>query len=221
MLTASYIPAFMSSFTAILVERPSRRGLLASYVANVATETLWRMGVSRGIVRSIPNGQVLIFGVATSALLYYFRSGWHLEGKDSVYDIIRFIVGPDEEGRNEEIKESPPEPAKSAPKAKNHFFAIQKLVKVYTDMTEKLKAMPKHDKCPHKHSCAFYTIRGGTKLFGIGLAVQVALKLVLNIKRLAMAPKKFSEVFLKKETLKIGAFLGGFAFTYRVSLYLS
>lgn len=107
-MTASYIPAFMSSFTAILVERPSRRGLLTMYVANVATETLWRMGVSRGLVKSIPNGQVLIFGLATSALLYYFRSGWHIEEKDSVYDIVRFIVGRDEEGGPKEVKESPP-----------------------------------------------------------------------------------------------------------------
>lgn len=212
--TASYIPAYMSSFTAILVERPSRRPLLTMYVANVATETLWKMAVSRNLVRSVPNGQVLIFGVATSVLLYYFRSGWHVEGKDSVFDIVRFIVGRDEEGGVKEIKESPPE---RKLKARNNFLLIQQLLNVYTPLIDKLKALPKHEKCPHKHSCAHYSISAATKLFGIGLGVQVALKLVLNIKRIASSPKKVVNILWKRDSLKIGAFLGGFSFIYRVS----
>lgn len=219
MLTASYIPAFMSSFTAILVERPSRRSLLTMYVANVATETLWKMGVSRNLVSSIPNGQVLIFGAATSALLYYFRSGIHLEGKDSVYDIIRFIVGKDEEGGPKEVKEPQPETSSgsSKPRKKNNYVMIQIFLSIYKKMTDKLKALPKHEKCPHKNSCIHYSLSGGTKLFGIGLAVQTALKLILNIQKIVRSPKKISEVFLTRDTLKIGAFLGGFSFIYRVS----
>lgn len=213
--TASYIPAFMSSFTAILVERPSRRSLLTMYVANVATETLWRMGVSRNIVKSIPNGQVLILGVATSALLFYFRSGWHLEGKDSVYDIIRFIVGRDEEGGPREVKEA--SPATSRPKGKNNYLVIQMFLSLYKKSTDKLKALPKHEKCPHNHSCVYYSLSGGSKLFGIGLSVQVALKLILNIQKIAMAPKKIFNILFSKDTLKIGGFLGGFSFIYRVS----
>jgi N-terminal cysteine-rich region of Transmembrane protein 135 len=214
-MTVSYIPAFMSSLTAILVERPSRRSLLTMYVANVATETLWRMGCSRGIVKSIPNGQVLIFGLSTSALLYYFRSGWHVEGKDSVYDIVRFIVGRDEEGGPKEIKVSPPEA--TPPKRRCNYVVIQEFLKVYKQMTDKLKALPKHEKCPHKHSCASYTLGGGTKLFGIGLGAQVALKLILNIQKIVKSPKKLVNVLWTKDTLKIGAFLGGFSFIYRVS----
>ena len=213
--TASYIPAFMSSFTAILVERPSRRPLLTMYVANVATETLWKMGVSRKIVKSIPNGQVLIFGAATSALLYYFRSGWHLEGKDSVYDIVRFIVGRDEEGGPKEVKEPVAGPSK--PRKRNNYLVVQRFLQLYKLMTDKLKALPKHDKCPHRHSCAFYSTSGGAKLFGIGLGVQVALKLILNVKRIASSPKKILGIMLTRDTLKIGAFLGGFSFIYRVS----
>lgn len=213
--TASYIPAFMSSFTAILVERPSRRSLLTMYVANVATETLWRMGVSRNLVKSIPNGQVLIFGVATSALLYYFRSGWHLEGgKDSVYDIVRFIVGRDEEGGPKEVKEPTPE---RKPRGRNNFLLIQKILSVYKPLIDKLKALPKHEKCPHRFSCAHYSLSGGAKLFGIGLGVQVALRLVLNIKRIAASPKKVVDILWTRDSLKIGAFLGGFSFIYRVS----
>ncbi|CRK95256.1 CLUMA_CG008687, isoform A [Clunio marinus] len=212
--TGSYIPAFMSSFTAILVERPSRRSLLTMYVANVATEALWRMASSRGMVKSIPYGQVLIFGLSTSSLLYYFRSGVHLEGKDSIYDIIRFIVGRDEEGGQKEVKTIKPEQS-TRPRIKNNYLLIQKFLEMHKKVTDKLKALPKHDKCPHHHSCAYYTIRGGTKLFGIGLGIQVALKLVLNIQRIVKSPKKTMSIFFAKDTLKIGAFLGGFSFIYR------
>lgn len=212
--TVSYIPAVMSSLTAITIERESRRGLLTMYVANVATETLWNMAVSRKMVKNIPHGQVLIFGVASSVLLYYFRSGWHLDGKDSVFDIVRFVVGRDEEGGVEEILQELPE---KKPKRKNSYKVIQQLMKTFTNLTDRLKALSRHEKCPHKNSCAYYTISGGTKLFGIGLGIQVALKLLMNIRKIALSPKKISDVFWTADTLKIGGFLGGFAFIYRVS----
>lgn len=185
------------------------------YVANVATETLWRMATYRGLVKSVPNGQVLIFGIATSTLLYYFRSGWHIEGKDSVYDIIRFIVGKDEEGVSKEVKEVPAEASK--PRLKSNYLAIQLFLQMYKKVTDKLKALPKHEKCPHKFSCAHYSVSGCTKLFGIGLGIQVALKLILNAQRIVMSPKQIVNILWKRDTLKIGAFLGGFSFIYRVS----
>lgn len=216
-LTVSYIPAFMSSLTAILVERPSRRSLLTMYVANVATETLWRMGCSRGLVKSIPNGQVLIFGLSTSALLFYFRSGWHIDGKDSMFNIVRFIVGKDEEGGVKEVKENPR--VVKRPKRVCNYVVIQEFLKAYKQVTDKLKALPKHEKCPHKDSCAHYTLSGGTKLFGIGLGAQVALKIVLNIQRIVKSPKRLIDVLWTKDTMKIGGFLGGFSFIYRVNSF--
>lgn len=186
------------------------------YVANVATETLWRMGVSRKMVKSIPNGQVLIFGIATSFLTFYFRSGWHLDEKDSIYDIVRFIVGSDEEGGEKEVKEQPEKQKKLQLGFMNKYFVIQKFLEVYKKSTDKLKALPKHEKCPHENSCVHYSLSKGTKLFGIGLGVQVALKLIMNIQRIIASPKKLKTVFLTKDTLKIGAFLGGFSFIYRV-----
>lgn len=117
--TVSYVPAFMSSMCAILIERPSRRNLLCLYVSNVATETLFNMACSRGYCRPIPYGQVIIFGASISIMLYFFRRGLHQQpfaaiqaasnqtnnntivvnqaNKDSIYDILRFVVGRHEE----------------------------------------------------------------------------------------------------------------------------
>lgn len=123
--TASFVPSFLSSMVALTIERPTRRGLLCLYVSNVATETLFNMACSRGYCRPIPYGQVLIFGASISVLLYYFRSGLHQRKlpakrgggsgggrhtsgavlpqqqqytqKDSIYDILRFVIGRYEE----------------------------------------------------------------------------------------------------------------------------
>lgn len=213
MLTASYIPAFMSSVTAILIERPSRRNLLCLYVANVATESLWRMAVSRGMIKGIWRGQALIFGISTSLLLYYFRSGWHLQQKDSIYDVVRFIVGSDEEGGEKVEKEEKIEREKLVRK----FLIIQQFLKIYKKLQKKLQSFSKHEKCPHSHSCAYYTISGGAKLFGIGLGIQIALKVVLQIPKIFKSPRKVVGSIFAKDTLRIGAFLGGFSGIYRVS----
>lgn len=210
MFTASYLPAFLSSVTAILVERPSRRNLLCLYVANVATESLWRMSVSRGLVKPIWRGQGLIFALSTSLLLYYFRRGWHLQQKDSIYDVIRFIVGRDEEGGDEKA-----EIERKSKLAK--FLTIQKFLKIYTQIQNVLKSYSKHEKCPHNHSCLYYTISGGTKLFGIGLGIQVALKVLLQLPKIFKTPKKVAGSIFSKDTMRIGAFLGGFSAIYRVN----
>lgn len=187
------------------------------YVANVATETLWRMASSRGLVKGIPNGQAIIFGAATSALVYYFRSGWHLEKPDSIFSIVRFMVGKDEEGKK--IEENiEPKVVEERPRRKIlNFLVIQEFVKIHKSICDRLKTLPKHEKCPHNHSCAYYSIGAGTKLFGIGLAGQIGLKILLNITKIVKSPKSIKDILFRKDTLKIGAFLGGFSFIFRVS----
>ncbi|KAL7016008.1 hypothetical protein ACKWTF_016772 [Chironomus riparius] len=214
MLTGSYVPAFLSSVTAILIERPSRRVLLCLYVANVASESLWKMAESRGMVRSIWRGQTIIFGVSTATLLYYFRRGWHLNKKDSVYDVLRFIVGKDEEGGNRVEKV---EDKKRSKRLLQRYMITSWILKVYNQLVIFLKSFSKHDKCKHSDSCAYYVFNGGAKLFGIGLGIQGILKLVLQIPKIVKTPKKVLSSIFSKDTMRIGAFLGGFSFIYRLT----
>lgn len=211
--TVSFVPAFMSSMCALLIERPSRRGLLCLYVSNVATETLFNMACSRGYCRPIPHGQVLIFGASMSILLYYFRCGMHqgsaltsavraLPGvntnKDSIYDILRFVVGRYEEhvpplqlqpqflSRRRERQASAPAltTPRSHPPESTHgnrpttnplLLFILRAVRYYTQMVDYLKyGLPRHKTCPHpRNSCFHYALSGGTKLFTIGVGLQV------------------------------------------------
>lgn len=53
-----------------MIEKPNRRSSLAFYVANVASEALYKMYVDRGYVRYIPNGQVYMFTLSIATIIY-------------------------------------------------------------------------------------------------------------------------------------------------------
>jgi len=110
MPTVSFLPSFLSSLSAIVIERASRRTLLCLYVSNVvssiviiklnnihyiiivffqATETLFRMGVWRGYFSPIPRGEVYIFAISVAVLLYFFRSKTNKQ--DQIYKIFRYL----------------------------------------------------------------------------------------------------------------------------------
>lgn len=88
---AAHLPATFGSYLSIMLERRSRRPALSFYVANVASETVWRKIVNKGWIRPIPNGEVVIFAASTASLLYLLhRNGF---GKDPVSFAFRFLLG--------------------------------------------------------------------------------------------------------------------------------
>lgn len=52
-----------------------------------ASETLYNMMVSRGIIKPIPYGDLFMFGSSITLLLYFFR-GQHNK-TDSIYSLLR------------------------------------------------------------------------------------------------------------------------------------
>lgn len=245
--TVSYVPAFLSSMCALLIERPSRRGLLCLYVSNVATETWFRMAVSRNICRPIPHGQAIIFGLSIASMLYYYRKGMHQRAptpgtsnaphqstsKDSFFDIIRFVVGRHEEQpmqllhqpqymarRRERTAAGSHSDGRRPPRATNNLYsAIQSCVQWYVEALKYLKyKLGRHRTCPHtRTSCVYYVLQGGSKLFTIGVGLQVLLKCLLQMKAIARKPaEQLKKIFASRDTMKLGIFLGGFAGLFRV-----
>lgn len=216
--TVAFWPCFLGSLSAIVVERPQRRPLLALYVANVATETAWNMAESRGWVKSIPNGQVLLFGASVSILLYLYRLGLHKTScKDSLFDILRIFVGKSEEGPvkapQPTAENAEPQPRRSRPPI--NLNTINGWVQVYSRLIEKLKG--KHATCNHRTSCAHNAVIGGLKPLVGGIGLQVALKLLLNVKRIVQGNMQWKKNVFNKKTLNLGLFLGSFSFLYKVS----
>lgn len=229
--TASYIPAFMAAFCAILVERPSRRGLLSLYVANVASETGWNILKSRGLVRSIPHGQIAIFGVSTSILLYYYRLNRQKDYKDSMFDVFRFALGESEVMKAQESidatrRDSRPRPATSrssgsvaaaSTATSNPYNVIQMAVRAYLNVISKVKNLSKHELCRHRHSCVYNMLAGGARMFSIGVGIQVLMKVLVQARRLIRNPAYARRAFLSKDILKLGCFLGEFTLLYKLS----
>ncbi|XP_055533163.1 transmembrane protein 135-like [Wyeomyia smithii] len=218
--TASYIPAYLAAFCSILVERPSRRGLLCLYVSNVATETGWNMLKARGLARSIPYGEILIFGLSTSILLYYYRLNRQKDYKDSMFDVFRFALGDSEVMKQrDEIGDTRRE-SRVRERSRGHgahYYFIQRIVRAYLNVISKIKALKQHNLCRHKHSCIYNTLTGGARMFSIGLGIQVIMKVLFQARRMIRRPALLKRAFLSKEILKLGMFLGGFTSLYKLS----
>lgn len=219
--TSSYIPAYIAAFVSILVERPSRRGLLSLYVSNVATETGWNILKSRGLVRSLPYGEILIFGVSTATLLYFYRLNRQKDYKDSMFDVFRFALGDSEVMKsNDEVAESRRDIRASEqrpPRRVSSYNLIQAAVKAYLNVISKVKKMAKHELCRHQHSCIYNTLSGGIRMFSIGLGIQVIMKVLFQARKMIRRPELFKRTFLSKEIMKLGLFLGGFTSLYKMS----
>ncbi|XP_063059076.1 transmembrane protein 135 [Engraulis encrasicolus] len=92
--SAGFGAALPASYISILIERKSRRGLLTIYMANLATETVFRMAVTRGIVKPIRHGEVLLFCLTASLYMFFFRCKDGLKG--FAFSALKFIVGKEE-----------------------------------------------------------------------------------------------------------------------------
>ncbi|XP_050513327.1 transmembrane protein 135-like isoform X2 [Diabrotica virgifera virgifera] len=244
-LTVSAIPVFLSSVFSILIERPSRRILLALYVSNVATETLWNMAKSRNMISSIRYGDVAIYSISMAILSMYFKGGYHKSSDcpdshdDAMFRVMRFVIGPYEEKGymrspsqsntfyREVHKDDEPSTSSGAgssrswqtTRRKNGVYRIVcQMLRVYSRIINKLKSCSRHPSCQHPFSCLYYTIEGAGRMFSLGLGLQVTLKLVLNLKRVLQSPQNIKSILFRKETFNLAMFLGLYNGVFRACL---
>ncbi|CAK9815575.1 Transmembrane protein 135 [Anthophora quadrimaculata] len=229
-LSVSFLPSFLSSLSAIFIERPSRRTLLCLYVSNVATETLYKLGLSRGYYTSIPNGGTYIFAISIALLLYFYRSKTNQQ--DSIYRILRILVGKYEETdylkNNLNCETQAYFTSESSSKSsiencdvnkkphKKNLNIFMKSLEIYRRIIEKIKLRGKHISCPHPFSCAHYILMGGMEVFNYALCAQLAINLFFNIKKVIKKPLLIKSIIFKKSNLNLAVFLGGFAGLYRL-----
>ncbi|KAL5239737.1 hypothetical protein ACI65C_007147 [Semiaphis heraclei] len=213
-LTVAFLPCFLSSLVAILIERPSRRGLLSLYVTNVASETFYNMMVNRGIIKPIPYGDLFIFGSSITLLLYFFR-GQHNKS-DSIYSLLRFVVGPSEENGYTKPLISPQTPQLGKSNQDTIRQAITDIRQAYCTIDNELKTTWTSDVCPHAYGCLHYILSSGTRLFLVGYTLQLSLKSLLQANRILRKPSYILKLMVSPDTFSLGAFLGGFSSIYRI-----
>ncbi|XP_059786603.1 transmembrane protein 135 isoform X3 [Balaenoptera ricei] len=211
--------ALPASYVAILIERKSRRGLLTIYMANLATETLFRMGVARGAITTLRNGEVLLFCITAAMYMFFFRCKDGLKG--FTFSALRFIVGKEEipthsyspEAAYAKVEQKT-EKHEEKPRGTNIIALVRKLV------DSVCKHGPRHRCCKHyEDNCISYCIKGFIRMFSVGYLIQCCLRIPSAFRHLFTQPSRLLSLFYNKENFQLGAFLGSFVSIYKTMYF--
>ncbi|XP_035998981.1 transmembrane protein 135 isoform X2 [Fundulus heteroclitus] len=217
--------ALPASYIAILLERKSRRGLLTIYMANLASETLFRMAVTRGLVKPIRHGEVLLFCITSSIFMFLFKSNDGLKG--FAFSALKFIIGKEEIPTHSNTAD----PVSTRPRQRTAALeteASQALAErpdlrrtgllAYTrKLLESIcRHGPRHRCCKHyQDNCISYCVKGFVRMFSIGYLIQCCLKVPSAFRQMFSKPSRLPSVFYNKENFQLGAFLGSFVSIYK------
>ncbi|XP_060159859.1 transmembrane protein 135 isoform X2 [Globicephala melas] len=211
--------ALPASYVAILIERKSRRGLLTIYMANLATETLFRMGVARGTITTLRNGEVLLFCITAAMYMFFFRCKDGLKG--FTFSALRFIVGKEEipthsyspEAAYAKVEQKT-EKHEEKPRGTNIIALVRKLV------DSVCKHGPRHRCCKHyEDNCISYCVKGFIRMFSVGYLIQCCLRIPSAFRHLFTQPSRLFSLFYNKENFQLGAFLGSFVSIYKTMYF--
>jgi hypothetical protein len=70
-----YMVNGLISGSMVLLEAPNRRLELALYVAPRALESMWKILEKYGYLRSVHNGEVILFSIGTAVCMTLFNHG--------------------------------------------------------------------------------------------------------------------------------------------------
>ncbi|XP_046374301.2 transmembrane protein 135-like isoform X1 [Haliotis rufescens] len=204
-----FLSAYCGAFVAILLERKSRRGLLAVYLTNLALETAYRMAKFRGLIKPVVHGEVLLFSIASAVYFYLFRRESSLP--QSTISGLQYIVG------SAECPQSATSPGRSSnnneePERSRSRTGLALLDK----MVARLEASPRHRMCQHRGGCVLYVLKGCYRLFGMGYLIQAGVKLLSSLTRLHKQPRLLFDALFNKDNFRLGAFLGSFSGLFRL-----
>lgn len=202
-LSASFLPGFLSALCAVLVERPERRSLLAIYVTNVASESLWNTGKEYGYVRSIPRGEILVFVGAMTILGYYFRTEKPLSR--IIHSILQFILGHGESGYMVHSRQASLASLSGTTCTKQLSWR------------EKLIALTrsKHTACPHKRGCLLHFAQNVFNGFMNGFLLQLTVKVLPSIPRLIRTPSTLLRILRSSKNIEAGLFFAWFTSVFK------
>ncbi|XP_030217538.1 transmembrane protein 135 isoform X1 [Gadus morhua] len=232
--SAGFGAALPASYIAILIERKSRRGLLTIYMTNLATETLFRMAVTRGIINPLKHGEVLLFCITASLYMFFFRCKDGLNG--FAFSALKFIAGKEEipnhalVGPSEQDSHTPVEsPTTTAAAAAAAAAAIESeppgrpgsgrpglLAYIRRLLESVCKRGPRHRCCRHYHdNCVSYCVKGFVRMFSVGYLIQCCLKVPSAFRQMFSKPSRLLSLLYNKDNFQLGAFLGSFVSIYK------
>ncbi|XP_075448679.1 transmembrane protein 135 [Ascaphus truei] len=207
--------ALPASYFAILIERKSRRGLLTIYMANLATETLFRMSVTRGYIKPIRNGEVLLFCITAALYMFFFRCKDGLKG--FAFSALKFIVGKEEIPAHSFLPETVYARVEKKIKDREEVSRRMNIIALAKKLVDTIcKHGPRHRCCKHyEDNCISYCIKGFIRMFSVGYLIQCCLRIPSTFRHLFTKPSRLLSLFYNKENFQLGAFLGSFVSIYK------
>lgn len=239
----AYIPCFLASSMAVMIEKPSRRSSLAFYVANVASETLFRIYVARGWLKPVKNGQVYIFTLAIATIMFLAKK--HGFEDDPLSAAIKLIVGTEEASKrqrkrhttetdNQQVRsdnqvdflpltseqavemtsdESHGPPNNPTPAVPGLFGNIKNTLNWF-----KFFLTTRHRLCPHHNcSCVYYASKASLRALSIGCAAQLGLRLLTKAPAIIGNPRILKSIVLDTSLFRVGLFLSTFSGLYKAA----
>ena len=88
------MPSLVANIIAIPLEKSSRAQTYSLHVANVASETLYNMAVSRGVIRPVAHACVIIMAVTLAALFRWYRTTQRT--KSVQFKLLTALIGDQE-----------------------------------------------------------------------------------------------------------------------------
>ncbi|XP_044297455.1 transmembrane protein 135 isoform X3 [Varanus komodoensis] len=213
--TPGFGAALPASYMAILIERKSRRGLLTIYMANLATETLFRMGVSRGKITPLRHGEVILFCITAALFMFFFRCKDGLKG--FTFSALKFMVGKEEIPTHSFAPEAVFPRKERKIKYCEEITQRMNIIAVTKKLVDKVcKCGPRHRCCKHyEDNCISYCIKGFIRMFSVGYLIQCCLRIPSAFRQLFTKPSRLLSLFYNKENFQLGAFLGSFVSIYK------
>lgn len=206
-------PALISSYLALLIEKPARRQALAFYMLNLASEILYRMATTKGYFRPLKHGETLLFALSLGAWYHLLKA--HGFGHDPVSAAVKALIGRDE-------AKSRAKPNRRTTSSASIQAAIAEEVDDDDkDLDESRRRRKRRRRsfikwpgekcacCPHEEpSCWEYVLRPMPTRFLLGYSVQFILKLSSRPIQLIQSPREaIVAAAVAPASLKFGLFL--------------
>ncbi|RWS24918.1 transmembrane protein 135-like protein [Leptotrombidium deliense] len=214
--TIVYIPAFVASMMAIFIERPSRRGALAVYCANIASECLFNIAVKRKYFKPIPKGETVLFMASMSLLLYIIRKNGF--GKDPISFAMKLILGRSEAKRSQRsVNRSAAALVDCDSKLLNKSNVVEMSTIEVNNVSLKEVMHLKHITCLHaRESCLKYSFRGFLRPFLFAWVGQSLFQTLIKFDRFLKDPNIIFRALRNQKNINFGLFMGTFSGAFKL-----
>ena len=224
----SFWPTFAAALMSITIEKPSRRFPLAIYVANIASECLFRIAVDNGYIRSIPKGEVILFTLSISSLLYLIKRDGY--GQDPVSLVLRYYLGRSEAAvRSKSINVSReqrdwgssillPKPRRQSPTLLDSNFNVKPKSSARYPLPFPSLLGLRHASCTHEEpSCVSYAAAGFFKPFLAAWLGSAAFACIKKYNRLLADPSMIGKMLFSEQSVSAALFFGTFSAVYKAA----